>query len=119
MGAMEHLREALRQTGEPRELFYKDWEFMVGAMWGDRGQRVMDVFGATEKEILSGNPEIEGWVVREGVARREKGISCLEGLGLAVAEFRLRVNSDSLLAYLQADMPKLPFVSGDTHVIRM
>jgi len=40
-------------------------------------------------------------------------------LGLAVAEFRLRVNSDSLLAYLQADMPKLPFVSGDTHVIRM
>jgi hypothetical protein len=120
-GAMDYIRRAYQQAGGSRELFYQNWEFMIGALWGNNGQRVMDAFGATEAEIASKsrNPEIEGWVVREGVARRERAISCLETFGLVTAEFNLRMGSDNLLEYLRSERVQLPFVSGETHYLRL
>jgi hypothetical protein len=117
-GAAEHLRRVLQQPGR-RETspFYDGWEFMIGVLRGEDGVQVMDVFGMPMEE----KRPTDGLVIRDGVVEGPLSLGEFpeETQELVRAELGLRGEGASLVVYLEAGLPDLPFVSGETHYVRL
>lgn len=91
------------------------YTFVLGALWGDEAGRdkVLDVFGFNVANEWPGNPEVDSWVARDGIFRRENPVSCLEGGRLLFGvEGELQAGSNSLSDYLCMPMPKTRLILG-------
>lgn len=102
------LEEQLEQGRE----HYKDSSFLIAALWGDEGERVIDLFGYHDFQRWPGNPGVQNWVIRDGVYRREQDICCEDMIIILGQEATLRRETRSLDEYMRRDPPahsKSPF----------
>lgn len=117
--AVSHLRYDVLTPGLPP---LSGYNFLLGAVWGDKGERVVDILGFREISEWPGNPEIDTWVSREGVLRpTTKSVLCMEGGRIIFgAEGELFAASDSLRQFIDTPMPQHPLIlGGETHDIRI
>jgi len=82
-------------------------DYFIGGLWGDKKDRVIDVFGFSGvRENWQGNPDVHSWVVRNGVWRKENPITCGNMLRILGIEEEHRRGKENLTDYI-FNPPKL------------
>lgn len=97
ISAAEYFRGVLDDARERCDKY----NFVLAALWADNGEKVADFFGLYDihPEKWPGNPDVDTWVVRNGVWRRENPTTCGDALIVLGEEERFRRESKNLEAY--------------------
>lgn len=76
-------------------------KFMIAVMWGDLGDKMIDLFKYDSLDNWSDNPEVSSFIIRNGVCvPKEKTITCGDGLIVLGAEERFRRDTKNLDEYM-------------------
>lgn len=83
---------------------FADQTYLLAAVWGDaaRQERVIDVFGFSDvhPDQWPGNPDVSGWVIRNGIIVPSTKLTCGDMTIVLGEEEKYRRNSRSLEEYL-------------------
>lgn len=82
-------------------VFFNRADFLIAALWGERGEKIAEMFGYGDIEQWPGNPTVYSWAFKNGVYQPwERQISCGETLVVLGAEERLRREHVNLEDYM-------------------
>ena len=108
-GMLENAESYLSEVIRDNAAKFKDIEFLVSILWGDKGLKVADVFGYAKIDAWPGNPEVYNWVIKNGVYRPDETcITCANSIRMLGMEETARRGTKSLEEYM-----KLNPVLGD------
>lgn len=95
-----------------QKLDFEGMDYFMAISWGEDGQKIVDVFGYSGlKEKWKSNPEVSGWVIRNGIISKTREITCGEGLIVLGQEERHRRQTRNLKQYL-ALPPDVRVING-------
>ena len=76
-------------------------DYFIAISWGENGQKVLDIFGYLGlRDNWKANPEVQNWVVKDGILVQKKEITCGESLVLLGREEEHRLKTEGLEEYL-------------------
>ena len=77
-------------------------DFLIAALWGDKGQKIAEVFGYAGIYPWPGNPEVNSWVFRDGIYHLyEREIACGDTMIVLGEEEKARRKSPNLQFYME------------------
>lgn len=86
----------------------KDAIFLICAIWGDRREKMIDIFKYDNMENWTENPNVSAFVMRNGVYLPERtDVTCGDTLIVLGAEESYRRKTKSLKEYIE-NPPKIP-----------
>lgn len=89
----------------PERISTEDYQFFTALLWGDKSDRMLDLFGYSGLQNWASNPGIDSWVLKNGIIVPSNGksieVTCGEGLVILGREEELRRTTDSLSDYLR------------------
>jgi len=88
------------------------YSFVIGIVWGDEsnGDKVMDLFGYRGLKEWSGNPDVDLWVIRNGIYVPDISTTCGESLVVLGKEEEFRKGTKDLDEYFKKPLPVIrPF----------
>ena len=107
--SMQRAEEYSKTVLTIQENKLRDKAYFLGIVWADlqANEQVMDLFGYSKEQEWPGNPEISGWVLRNGIWHRDGAVTCTDGLAVLDHEERYRETTSFLQDYTQVP-PSLP-----------
>ena len=114
--AENHLKQVLKEN--KREL--SGFQYMLATIWGDKGNKMIDMFGYNNIIGWPGNPSIYAWVMENGVfiptgkIPPKKELTCEDTSILLGKEAEHRRNRKSLKDFISN--PPLFINSGEGHI---
>jgi len=99
-------RHYLRHCLELHKENLAQFQYVLAAIWGEETDKVIDVFGFKDINDWPGNPDVQPWIIRNGLWRREDSATCGDGIILLGQEEEYRRVCGSLDDYM-ANPPQL------------
>ncbi len=81
-----------RNSATPESMASEDYMFFLGIAWDEGKDKMADIIGwaRVDPKDWPGNPDIGGWVFRNGVYVQDDPITCENGVGIVARESEYR-----------------------------
>lgn len=92
------------------------FNFLLGVMWGNETDKMMDLFGFKYDRVWPGNPEVHGFVIKNGVQLKGNPVTnpltCGDSLILLGEEEKHRRTCSDLTTYI-LELPDISFLNNE------